>query len=316
MTHFYDIAASSFAITTPICVILLLGSLFKKYHLIDEHFVNVASKLVFNVTLPIMLFFAVSRATFNMQEDLLVIFVGVIGTFILWLLLEFITQVFVSTTEERGVIVQGGFRANMGIFGLAYCANAYGDAGIAKASIYLAVVTIFYNIFTVISLQRSLSGSRGIADICKNIARNPLILAICGGLLFSYSNSALPQVVVQSGEYLTRMTLPLALICTGASIDFSALKGAKAKTFFAASYKLILVPIFMTVFAYIVGLNGIELGIILLMSSAPTAAASYVMVRAMGGNTHLAANIIALTTLGSLVTTSVLIISLKMFNLM
>lgn len=41
------------------------------------------------------------------------------------------------------------------------------------------------------------------------------------------------------------------------------------------------------------------MGILLLMSSAPTAAASYVMTKAMGGNATLAANIIALTTLGS-----------------
>ncbi|MEG3027941.1 MAG: AEC family transporter, partial [Aeromonas sp.] len=41
-----------------------------------------------------------------------------------------------------------------------------------------------------------------------------------------------------------------------------------------------------------------------LISSTPTAAASYVMTRAMGGDSVLAANIIATTTLGSLVSTS------------
>jgi hypothetical protein len=51
------------------------------------------------------------------------------------------------------------------------------------------------------------------------------------------------------------------------------------------------------------------------MSSAPTAAASYVMVRAMGGNATLAANIIVLTTLGSLVTTSLIMFLLRGFAL-
>ena len=47
------------------------------------------------------------------------------------------------------------------------------------------------------------------------------------------------------------------------------------------------------------------------VSSAPTAAASYVMVRAMGCNAGLAGNIIALTTLGSLVNTCVGVVVLR-----
>ena len=47
-----------------------------------------------------------------------------------------------------------------------------------------------------------------------------------------------------------------------------------------------------------------DLGILFLLSASPTAAASYVMTRAMGGNAGLAANIIVLTTLGSILGSS------------
>jgi predicted permease len=59
-----------------------------------------------------------------------------------------------------------------------------------------------------------------------------------------------------------------------------------------------------------------DLGILLLMSSTPTAASSYVMVRAMGGNAPLAANIVALSTVGSLISTSVGVVALKSLGLM
>ena len=65
------------------------------------------------------------------------------------------------------------------------------------------------------------------------------------------------------------------------------------------------VPLMLTAGGYGLGFRTTELGVLFLMSSAPTAAASYVMVRAMGGNSDLAANIIVLTTLGSLLVTSV-----------
>ena len=43
-----------------------------------------------------------------------------------------------------------------------------------------------------------------------------------------------------------------------------------------------------------------ELGIVLLLAISPTAAASYVMVRNLGGDYRLAASIIAVSTLASL----------------
>ncbi|MGL5539019.1 MAG: AEC family transporter, partial [Aeromonas veronii] len=59
-----------------------------------------------------------------------------------------------------------------------------------------------------------------------------------------------------------------------------------------------------TLGAALLGFSHLELGILFLISATPTAAASYVMTRAMGGDSVLAANIIATTTLGSLLTTS------------
>ncbi|MAL33266.1 MAG: malate transporter, partial [Marinobacter sp.] len=45
-----------------------------------------------------------------------------------------------------------------------------------------------------------------------------------------------------------------------------------------------------------------ELGLMFLFFASPTAAASFVMVKALGGNDRMAANIIALTTLLASVT--------------
>ncbi|MFO7577798.1 MAG: hypothetical protein R6W66_08740, partial [Pelovirga sp.] len=63
------------------------------------------------------------------------------------------------------------------------------------------------------------------------------------------------------------------------------------------------------------GLRGQELGVLYLMSASPTAAASYPMTMAMGGNYHLAAAIIAMTTLGSLFFTTLGVFVLRSFGL-
>lgn len=47
----------SATITGPICLMLGLGVLFKRINLINENFIEVASRIVFQVTLPAMRFF-------------------------------------------------------------------------------------------------------------------------------------------------------------------------------------------------------------------------------------------------------------------
>lgn len=49
----------SASITGPICLMLALGVILKRTQVIDEHFIDVASKLVFNVTLPALLFLSI-----------------------------------------------------------------------------------------------------------------------------------------------------------------------------------------------------------------------------------------------------------------
>ncbi|EFE7969705.1 AEC family transporter, partial [Escherichia coli] len=107
-----------------------------------------------------------------------------------------------------------------------------------------------------------------------------------------------------TGKFISGMALPLALLCTGASIDWHAMFSSSNVAGYASAAKLIAVPVFMTLGGWLLGFRGVTLGVMFLFTSTPTAAASYVMTRAMGGNATLAANIIAITTVGSFFTTA------------
>jgi predicted permease len=126
----------------------------------------------------------------------------------------------------------------------------------------------------------------------------------------------IPSLLIQSGQYFANLTLPLALLCTGASLDFARLRLERRNALLASVGKLVFVPLVFVIGGAIVGFHGIDIGILLLLSSTPTASASYVMVRAMGGNAVLAANIIALTTVGSIFTTSLGIMLVRGLGLM
>ncbi len=304
MSDFLNIFSFAFAVTGPIFVILALGIVLAHTGLLTDAFIDAGSKLVFNVTLPSLLFISISKTSIEQTANLALIGCGIVGTVILFILLEILAKYLIEPTEDRGVVIQGVFRSNMGIVGLAYCVNAYGENGLAAASLYLGLVTILFNILAVITLNRSLGKHASLIGTLKSIATNPLILGILLALPIAWAQVKLPDLILKSGEYFAQMTLPLALLCIGGSLSLKALRFEKHNAMIAGAGKLILVPIALTMGGYLIGLRGIELGILFLMSSAPTAAASYVMVRAMGGNSVLAANIIVLTTIGSLPVTS------------
>ncbi|MBI1907405.1 MAG: AEC family transporter [Rhodocyclales bacterium] len=316
MSEFLDILRFSFSVTGPIFVILGLGIVLMRAGMITDAFIESGTRLVFNVALPALLFISIGKTRIGVATNPALIAFGMVATLGVYALLEWYAARKVFPESDRGVVVQGGFRSNMGIIGLAYCVNAYGEAGLLASSLYLGLVTILFNILSVITLSRSLHQRQGAWRIVKGIATNPLIIAIGLALPVSWFDIKLPALLLQSGQYFADLTLPLALLCTGASLNFRTLRVEMGNTLVAAGCKLVAVPLLFTLAGALLGFRGIDLGVLLLMSSAPTAAASYVMVRAMGGNATLAANIVALTTLGSLFTTSLGIMALKSLGMM
>ena len=307
----------SVTITAPIFCVLGLGIFFKRIGWITSEFAKLGSDLVFRVTLPCLLFVKLVETDFRHDLPIKLVIYAVVATVILFLILDWFFSPQLKNPPDRGVFVQGAFRSNMGIIGLAFCFGAFGEGAIAKASIYLAVLTMLYNVLAVITLSRHQQSSRGsgeISTIFLGILKNPLILAIAAGMVLSLGNVNVPSILLDTGGYFAQMTLPLALLCAGASIRLQDFQTSRP-LYWAVSGKLFFVPLLITLGGIAVGLRGESLGILYLMCAAPTAAASYPMTQAMGGNHHLAAAIIAATSLGSMIFTTLGIFLMRNFQL-
>lgn len=306
----------SLAITAPIFSILGFGILFKRIGWISDEFARVGSELVFKVTLPCLLFVKLVETDFLHNLPIKLVVYAILATITVFLVLDRVFAVRLEKSFDRGAFVQGAFRGNMGIIGLAFCISAFGDRVVAAASIYLAVLTTVFNILAVITLtrhQKISTNKTTYTHIFASIGKNPLILAIVAGVLISLSGLKLPEFFLTTGGYFARMTLPLALLCAGASIRLQEFHASKA-LYWAAAGKLFFVPLVITIGGILIGLRGEHLGVLYLMCASPTAAASYPMTQAMGGNHHLAAAIIAATSLGSMIFTTLGIFLLRSFQ--
>jgi predicted permease len=306
-------------VTLPNLLLLLAGIILRRAGLMNDTFIDGASKIVFVVALPCLLFFSIATQKISLAQNMPLALYGLLGTTLSWLFLELIAPLLVKERKERGIFVQGGFRANTAIVGLAYASMAYGKTGIATGSLYMATTVILFNLLSVISLTRTLQGNGkkapSLASVLSGVVKNPLIISLVLGLAWNATGLSIPHPVFQTGELISATALPLAMMCAGASLDLRSMFRSSNTALYASLARVVVVPTGLTFGGWLCGFEGTTLGVIFLFSATPAAAASYVMTRAMGGNAVLAANIIGLTMVGSIVTTSLGLFILRTLHL-
>lgn len=316
LTHALHTFLFAFKITAPVFVMLFLGLWLKKRNKINDAFIKTSSQLVYSLGLPVMLFITCATADTSRATDwtLLIAFAVMTGLVFIGSLLT--AHWHCSDKRDEGVFIQGAFRGNLVILGLAFCANAYGEKGLALASLPVAMTVIVYNALSVYVLNRSLSESgASLKPTLIGIAKNPLIIAIALGFLVNLCRITLPEVILDSGKYLSQMVLPLALICIGGSLGTARLTHIDSATMSACVWKLILSPLIACSLAIALGLRGDALAILFLLAASPSATISFVMVQAMNGNAPLAARIVAHTTVWALVSVTIGLWGLELMQL-
>ncbi|RLA22823.1 MAG: AEC family transporter [Gammaproteobacteria bacterium] len=276
-------------VTAPILILLILGVTFRRTGLIDQHFINIANSFVFNITLPCLLFFGIARTPLAQATNIPLFLFGVLITLASVVLFWLFSRVLIEQ-DKRGIFIQGAFRGNLGIIGIALVLNAYGSEMLAVASLYMALIAIIDNPLAILILKPK--GHRPY----KSILTNPIIIAVVLGLIFSGLQVPIPTFLNESGQYLAQMTLPLALICIGGSLYWQNFQNHRKEVIWATLCKLLIMPLLGTTLAIKLGFTGQELGLIYLMLSSPTAISSYIMAKKMTQHGIIAAEIIALST--------------------
>lgn len=286
-------------VITPVMCLIIAGVVLKRVGLMSEAFVEGGSKLIYNISLPALLFNAIYTADFATAANPNLILSSVIGTIVFVLLMVLICQFIIPERTDRGVVIQGAYRSNIGIVGLALSANAYPEF-FATASVFMACTTLIYNLLAVLLLNFYSNKQHSIKDNIIALLKNPIIISIVLALTASYFSVQLPGVAQISLAYFAQLTLPLALLCTGASLKFFAMRAAIGSMIITNVAKCMLYPVAILCIGYALGLNDIEMGILFLMSASPTAAASYIMAKKTNSNPVLAANIVVSTTIVSI----------------
>jgi predicted permease len=204
------------------------------------------------------------------------------------------------------------------ILGLALVINIFGEIAVSKMIMILVFLLPLQYTLSVIALTLSDNTekrSKAVARMIKSIFTNPIIISAFLAIIFSLISIKLPSVLINTGNYLAAITLPLALIGLGGSLRIKQLQSLSIITIGSSILKLLISPIIATTAGYFLGYGGADLGVIYIIFSSPTAVVSYIIADSMTPHGKLAGNIVLITTLLSAITIPLGLILLNQLQL-
>ena len=145
--------------------------------------------------------------------------------------------------------------------------------------------------------------------------KNPLLQGAAVGLVFFFAGIKLPSCIIKPISEFANMTSPLALFVLGGTLHFNAISKNMKYLAPALTIKLVVLPAIALSIAYMLGLRGVELFIMIALYGTPVAAASYPMAQNMGGDGELAGEFVVISTVVSTVTLFLWIFFMKSVGL-
>ncbi|MGL4566304.1 MAG: AEC family transporter [Halioglobus sp.] len=303
------------AVSAPTFGWVVAGLALRALGLLTEALINRVSQLAFRFGLPLMLFASAARVDYSTIGDAVYLLAGVLATLLTLAMAWSYSRWRGHPGPLQGIFVQASFRSNLAIVGIALAVAAYGERGLLLAAMPVALLTALYNVLAVWVLNTTHGGGTSIGALLGGIVRNPLIIGISAGVLLALSGLPVPGIVAPMGALMSTFFLPLMLLCIGGAMQLSKLRGTGPVAWEATAWRLCVGPLLTVLLALALGVRDAPLGVLFLLMSSPVAAASFVMVVAARGDGVLAANIVVLTTLLSIVTVTAGFFLLSLFAL-
>lgn len=273
----------------PVFGLLALGALLRRQLLRDDTIWAGIEKLVFWVLLPSLIVNALAGMR---MADLPVgglagaIWGALLAGSALSLLLA---RGFGAAHPARTSILQGGIRFN-NLMGFAIAGAIWGAPGIALAAICTGLIVPMVQVLTTLTFALGAGGRVKPGRLARQVLLNPLIIACALGFALSLLGG-LPAGLQPMVRVLGQASVALGLLCVGAALTLQGLGDRPLVQVTTAGLKLVLVPLMTLGLAMALGLGPLPTAIAVMLMALPTAATSYVMARAMGGDAPLMAAI-------------------------
>jgi malonate transporter and related proteins len=199
-------------------------------------------------------------------------------------------------------VFQGAARWNTFV-ALALSGYQYGAEGTALMAVAIAAMIPLVNVISVLILNRYARGKPfDPVQTALTLARNPFIWSCSVGLALNPVSGFIPTPVGSAIDMIGRAALAAGLLVVGAGLDLRQLAKPRLPHFVSIGLKLLVLPGVVFACATLLGVSGTPLMVTMIAATVPTAAASYILARQMGGDAALMAEILTLQTVLAMLT--------------
>ncbi len=298
-------------------LILCLGFALARIELLDQHTKQKLTKILLNVTTPLMMIdaFYDRMQMLGEQESDLGVSVGMlfVYSFAFYLILIVLSLILVAALhppkDDKRLYIFMTIFGNVGFMGFPIVKSVYGTEGLFYAAIVNSVFNIFVYTFGVVLMGGAgESGSGSLAERIKQIPWKKLLLtpAVIGtavGILIFVCRIPLPGIIADTCGTLGDLTSPLAMLVVGANL--SGMKIKDVLTNMRMNIYVLLRQIAMPLVFWLIISRFVTHPVLaptlLLMSCMPVANTTALFATEYNGNEKLASQGIFMTTLFSLI---------------
>ena len=294
-----------FFLVLPLMSIIAAGNILRMRGFYSGDDIKTLTKTLFWVILPPLLF----RTTFISGREVLSqpnLLLSLNICYILTIAVSWVGAAFFFHKGDGRRICVSAFaciRSNNIYLGFPVMFLAMGDAGLHNASVYLAVSTISFQLFSVMAGETASFGKlsrEALGKILRKLALNPLIISCCAGIALALTGlDKLPGFADEAMKLMGNAATAVALLALGGTLDLSRigklLKMLKS-TFADSVIKLLVHPAIMFVMLIIFPVPRPLMQATVMLSSMPSAVNCFILAKEMDMDAEYAADLVAATT--------------------
>ncbi|AGA89936.1 putative permease [Thioflavicoccus mobilis 8321] len=293
-------------------ILILLGVVLRRIGLLRDEHGPLLARLVTQVTLPALIFSALARSTMQwvyLELAGAMLFAETLCLALGWILAR---AARLGPAQSGAVILTAGFGSSS-LLGYPLISALYPDdaPALMQAAVIseLGVAPLLFTVGTMIALyygaHTATNGTTPLRAALK-FFYSPIFIALCAGLAWSlaglpHSGPGLDMLFRGLGQLADANTFLVALT-VGVALRFDGLRAILWLALGVAAIKLLLKPLLVWLPAHWIGVSSIELQILLIEATMPSAMLTAVLARSYGCDATLASKLILATSLASIAT--------------
>lgn len=296
--------------TIPFFMLIGVGYLAGRTRFFTEEATAYLTKFVFYFALSAMLFRFAANLSFAELVDFRFIAAYLWGTAFVYALAMAVAFYFGKNVEEAAIEAQCAAIGNVGFLGLPMLALLMGDEAVKSIMLVLAIDLIVFGSLIVILVTGARDGRMSLG-ILKTVGigllKNPMIVSIVVGLLWSASRAPIPGPLNEFVSILGAAATPGALFAIGASLASKSAERILVPGWLSFC-KLILHPALVAVAALLLfPVDPYPAAVMIAASALPVAGNVYILAQHYGVAPQRVSASILISTAASVVTVSVII---------